>query len=314
MKIKKFSILIILFFMLFSLTGCGAKNPIDSDDGIKNYLKENFPNEEFTIEDKEKIDIEKLGTGYSYTIKSNTTGIEFNVKNHREENYFGSSYYAISCNYFEKAFEKYYSEYENENLKNKIKFRYNSDNEIVLDLSVTDFDSLDEIPKQSYNLFDYINKKTPFTNYKEGYHFLTILIFDENNYPCNHISYDTKLDSSELINARFKSNMFQYYISNYIKNYDDSDFSKNADLYVDYQDSFYKVNFNIRLDISKFKSNTELANKIYQFKNYIYNKDFKFSNYEPDLSIVITIKDGTNTITSFNLKDINSENDISKLL
>ena len=310
MKTKNFIIFIVLFIILFSLTGCGKKNPIANEAGIKEYLEENFQNENFEIIEKSEIDIDKLGKGYSYTIKSNTTNIEFTVKNHKEQDYFGSSYYAVSSNYFEKAFEKYYSEYENENFKSKITIRNHSDNNTVLDLSITDFSSLDEIPEQCYNLFAYINKQTPFSNYKEGYHFLTFLIHDETDYPCDHISYNTKLDSSEVIKTRFNSNIFNYYLSKYISNYNDNDFSKKIDLHIDYKDYYYKVNYILKLDTSKFNSNTELATKIYQFKNYIYSQEFNFKKYEPDLSIIIKLTDGNNDTKTLNLADINSENDI----
>ena len=172
---KKKIISIVLFLMIIvvtfiTMTGCtiesGAKEQLETKSGVEKYLKEQYPNEQFEIFEREEIELtyynekekksEVWGTGYSYKVKSQNTNIEFTVKNTKQwySGGFGT-YYDIVDDYSYNALVKYIEEYSD----NRIKLIENF-NEVKVDLS--DFSNIEELGSTIYDFQTYIYDKEPF--------------------------------------------------------------------------------------------------------------------------------------------------------
>lgn len=119
-------ILIFLVTCVIMLNGCSKEA---NDDEVMNYLNHEFKNETFEIISKEHIDDvggscseseDSKNGGNIYKVQSNTTGIEFNVKDSYENNSMGWCEYSLLNNYEFVAINKYREEYNDPRIEEDI--------------------------------------------------------------------------------------------------------------------------------------------------------------------------------------------------
>lgn len=145
--------------VLLVITGCGMdKQKLVDEKSVINYLNDTYPNETFEIISNEEIDIthnncgdEKV-VGKSWLVKSNNTGIEFNV----EDSYnFNSIYceFGIKNDYVSSALE----EKSKQNTNNKLHF-----SKYKIDIYEKDFSSKSEMVDTLYNTINEMKNDTPF--------------------------------------------------------------------------------------------------------------------------------------------------------
>lgn len=165
MKSKSFISLIFMILFLALLSGCG--NP-SNDEEIMEYLNINFPNEKFEIINKEYVENVKSNCqsdngddkneGHKYKIISNTTNIEFEINDIREESSYGTCEYSLKNNYYEQALTKYIIEFNDSRIKLDT---HMSSSDIKVDYE--SFNSIDEISNVLYNFKIYYESKLPFS-------------------------------------------------------------------------------------------------------------------------------------------------------
>lgn len=180
MKSKYFISLIFMILFLALLSGCG--NP-SNDEEIMEYLNINFPNEKFEIINKEYVKNVKSNCqsdngddkneGHKYKIISNTTNIEFEINDIREESSYGTCYYDLSDNYYQMALEKYIIDFNDSRLTIDT---HNLDSDIKLDYK--DFQSINELSNVLYNFKTYYESKNPFIEEADVY----VYIYNSENY------------------------------------------------------------------------------------------------------------------------------------
>ena len=192
MKKKIISVVILLMIIgltLITMSGCtnksGAKEQLETKSGVEKYLKEQYPNEQFEIHEREEIELthynekekksEVWGTGYSYKVKSKNTNIEFTVKNTKDlySGGFGT-YYDITNDYSYNALVKYTEEYNDERIKIEENF-----NEVRVKLS--DFSSIEELGNVIYDFQTYIYSKEPFKSKSNSSVRASVRIGNEND-------------------------------------------------------------------------------------------------------------------------------------
>lgn len=163
------------------ITGCAAKS---DNEEIMKYLNKNFPNEKFEILNKEHVENvesncqsdndDDKNEGHKYKIISNTTNIEFEINDIREESSYGTCEYALKNDYHEQALTKYIIEFNDSRIKldthmsnADIKVEYNN------------FKSIDELSNVLYNFKNYYENKYPFNNKETT---VSAYIYNSNNY------------------------------------------------------------------------------------------------------------------------------------
>ncbi len=162
---KKIVLSIICIIVLLGLVGCGKSS---KSEDIMEYLKKEYPNEKFTMIDEEHL--EEIGgscssktDGYSYTVKSNDTNIEFIVKDIYEETSYGTCNYDLTDNYKLNAMKKYKSEFND----SRILIGESEQWSTKIDVNYEDFNSLDELANILYNFKLFYEDKKPFTKDSE---------------------------------------------------------------------------------------------------------------------------------------------------
>jgi len=178
--------------VLLVATGCGAQKPkLVDEKSVINYLNDVYPNETFEIISNEEIDIthsncgdEKV-VGNSWLVKSNNTGIEFNV----EDSYnFNSIYceFGIKNDYISAALEKK----SKLNTFDKLHISYNS-----IEVYEKEFYSKNEMVDVLYNAITELKNESPF---KYGTNInVYIYLKDKENYK---FLYFDKISNKEYIN------------------------------------------------------------------------------------------------------------------
>lgn len=178
--------------VLLVATGCGAQKPkLVDEKSVINYLNDVYPNETFEIISNEEIDIthsncgdEKV-VGNSWLVKSNNTGIEFNV----EDSYnFNSIYceFGIKNDYISAALEKK----SKLNTLDKLHISYNS-----IEVYEKEFYSKNEMVDVLYNAITELKNESPF---KYGTNInVYIYLKDKENYK---FLYFDKISNKEYIN------------------------------------------------------------------------------------------------------------------
>lgn len=177
--------------ILLVATGCGAQKPkLIDEKSVFNYLKDTYPNETFEIISSEEIDIthsncgDENVVGTSWLVKSNNTGIEFNVKDSYDFNSFTCEY-GIKNDYVTSALE----EKSKSNIFNKLHISYNS-----IEVYEKDFYSKTEMVDVLYNAITELKNEAPF---KYGTNInVYIYLKDEENYK---FLYFDKISSKEYI-------------------------------------------------------------------------------------------------------------------
>lgn len=191
-------IILSVFFCLTLLlvaTSCGARRPkLIDEKSVINYLNEIYPNETFEIINNEEIDIthnncgdEKV-VGNSWLVKSNNTGIEFNVKDSYN---FNSIYceFGIKNDYVLSALE----EKSKQNTNNKLHFSYNA-----IDIYQKEFFSKSEMVDTLYNTINEMKKDTPF-KYGNTNIYIHIYLNDRDSYLI--------LDFDEILSKEYITNI-----------------------------------------------------------------------------------------------------------
>ena len=167
--------------MLFIITGCGKKSTIEE---IEVYLSNKYTEEKFEILNKEYIesvesscksdDNSKYKTdGYKYNIISNTTNIEFEVKDTYEKTSYGTCNYNLVDNYYEQALMKYITEFNDSRIKLDTHM-FSSDIKVDYEF----FNSIDEISNVLYNFKSYYESKLPFSENAN----VDVYLYDSGNY------------------------------------------------------------------------------------------------------------------------------------
>lgn len=152
---KIFCLSIICFLVSFILTGCGSN--VSTERSVKKYLKEKYPNENFTIEYYRDVTIvSSVGgcdevTGKTWNVTSKDTGMTFYVQDVEKFNSFN-----CKTNLTDDYFEVYIS-----NVINNM-----NDSRIMIDeFHVNDIDDvsgygfLDKINDIKLNLRDFSSKE-----------------------------------------------------------------------------------------------------------------------------------------------------------
>lgn len=162
---KKILFGLVCVMLLIIITGCGEKSTVDE---IESYLIENYPKEEFEIINKEYVENVKSNCqsdngddkneGHKYKIISNTTNIEFEINDIREESSYGTCEYSLKDNYYEQALTKYIIEFNDSRIKLDT---HMSSSDIKVDYE--SFNSIDEISNVLYNFKIYYESKLPFS-------------------------------------------------------------------------------------------------------------------------------------------------------
>lgn len=181
MKSKSFISLIFMILFLALLSGCGNSS---NDEEIMEYLNINFPNEKFEIINKEYVENVKSNCqsdngddkneGHKYKIISNTTNIEFEINDIREESSYGTCEYSLKNNYYEQALTKYIIEFNDSRIKLDIHM-----NNADIKVEYNNFKSIDELSNVLYNFKNYYENKYPFNNEKTT---VSAYIYNSNNY------------------------------------------------------------------------------------------------------------------------------------
>ena len=167
--------------ILFIISGCGKKSTMDE---IESYLMENYPKEEFKILNKEYIenidgscksdDNSKYKTdGYKYNIISNTTNIEFEIKDTYEQTSYGTCDYRLFDNYYAQALMKYITDFNDSRIELDTHM-FSSD----IKIDYESFNSIDEIANVLYNFKIYYEAKLPFSEKANVY----VYLYDSGNY------------------------------------------------------------------------------------------------------------------------------------
>lgn len=156
--------------------GCGKESTTNE---IEKYL-----NEKFDIIKKEMIEnvdgncksdenSKYKNKGYKYNVKSNTTNIEFVVKDVYEKSSYGTCDYDLVDNYYEQSLNKYIAEF--------------NDDRIVLDTHMLNsdikvdyfnFNSIKELANVLYNFKKYYENKHPFMTDAD----VNVYIYNSNKY------------------------------------------------------------------------------------------------------------------------------------
>ena len=161
---KKIVLSTICIIALLGLVGCDK--PSKSSD-VMEYLNEEYPNEKFTIIDKEYLEQVEGNCsnkdGYSYIVKSDDTNIEFIVKDIYEESSYGTCNYDLTDNYKLNAMKKYKSEFND----SRILIGESEQWSTKIDVNYEDFNSLDELANILYNFKLFYEDKKPFTKDSE---------------------------------------------------------------------------------------------------------------------------------------------------
>ena len=127
---------------------------LDIKEEVVAYLEKNYNDDNFEIIEKVKLN-EKIcnSTGYSWSVKSNKSGVIFNVYEAELHNYHtGECAKNVIDNYEEKTRDVFY---ENEKL--------NSDNKYHYIFYPNDYNSEEELANKIYGLIDkYYLKKKPY--------------------------------------------------------------------------------------------------------------------------------------------------------
>ena len=178
---KKILFSLVCMMMLFIITGCGKKSTIEE---IEVYLSNKYTEEKFEILNKEYIesvesscksdDNSKYKTdGYKYNIISNTTNIEFEVKDTYEKTSYGTCNYNLVDNYYEQALMKYITEFNDSRIKLDTHM-FSSDIKVDYEF----FNSIDEISNVLYNFKSYYESKLPFSENAN----VDVYLYDSGNY------------------------------------------------------------------------------------------------------------------------------------
>ena len=156
---KKIVLSTVCMIVLLGLVGCGKPS---KSEGVMEYLNEEYPDEKFTIIDKEYLEQVEGNCnedGYSYTVKSNDTNIEFTVKDIYEETSYGTCNYGLTDNYRLNSMKKYESEFNDSRL-------FIGEGEqwmITIKVNYEDFNSSTELANVLYNFKTFYENKKPFT-------------------------------------------------------------------------------------------------------------------------------------------------------
>lgn len=132
---------------------------IKSENEVIEYLKNTYPEEEFTVIKEDKNDSE-----YKYLVKSNNTNIEFYVEENEDGNEIdglpglgkllaGST---VENNYIREAIKQYCKDFEDKRLQ--------TTNGYYIDINLKDFQTDIELAKTIQNFKSYIISKQPLNN------------------------------------------------------------------------------------------------------------------------------------------------------
>ncbi len=126
---------------------------LDTKEEVISYLENIFDDDNFEIIEKEKLN-KKIcnGTGYSWSVKSNKSGVTFDVyETEFHNNGTGECVDGVNDNYEEKTRDVFYN---NEKLESDNKYNYT--------LYLEDYNSKEELADKIYGLIDkYYLKKRP---------------------------------------------------------------------------------------------------------------------------------------------------------
>ncbi len=146
-------ILIALLSLIIILLPKKSSSEIKNKETIKSYLEETFDSDDFEIISEKKLS-EKIcnSTGYKWSVKSNKSGVSFEVYEGEAFNRStGECARIIEDNYEEKTPDVFY---ENEKLESDNKYHYIFD--------PNDYKSKEELANKIYNLIDkyYLKNKS----------------------------------------------------------------------------------------------------------------------------------------------------------
>ena len=144
---------------MLAITGCGKnKQQLVDEKSVINYLNGVYPNETFEIISKREINIthnncgDDKVVGNSWLVKSNNTGIKFNV----QDSYNFNSFYCefgIEDNYVSSALEQK----AKQNTNTKLHFSYK-----FIDIYEKEFSSKSEMIDILYNTINEMKNDFPF--------------------------------------------------------------------------------------------------------------------------------------------------------
>ena len=174
---KLFFGICISILLLICSTGCGHK--LSSERDVNKYLKENFPDETFTIldtttrkaydpggcdEDGEEPD-EQV-----WTVKSIQSNVEFQVSEMYSYNGF-VCYFTTTDNYLDKILENFVSQ------ENNYKMTYSRSG---LNFKLEHFSNKEELAQFIYNEVTKLNGDKYFSKYYDKKTFIYVYIYDHN--------------------------------------------------------------------------------------------------------------------------------------
>lgn len=178
---KKIILSIFATLAVVGITGCGKNS---NDEEIMEYLNTNFPNETFEIVNKEYVENvesncqsdndDDKNEGHKYKIISNTTNIEFEINDIREESSYGTCEYALKNDYYEQALTKYILEFNDSRIE-----LYTGLLDANIKVEYNNFKSIDELSNVLYNFKNYYENKYPFNNKETT---VSAFIYNSNNY------------------------------------------------------------------------------------------------------------------------------------
>ena len=154
MKIKRILELIVIFVLLFILTGCSS---ISTKNSVKKYLKEKYPDEKFTISYYGKVTLKSVAgggdevPGNTWEVTSEDTGISFYVQDEYCFNSFTTEY-ELDDDYFDVYFSKIIKEINDDRIKIKDVHVNTIDDE-------TGYGYLDSISGVDLDINDFVSKE-----------------------------------------------------------------------------------------------------------------------------------------------------------
>lgn len=148
-----FILLVLASITLLSISKSSSK--LDSEEEVMAYLKKMFGDDNFEVSNKTKLD-EKVcnNVGYSWTVKSNKSGVTFEVYESAFIKYNTQECVTSTTNNYEDKILDIF--YENEKIESDNKYNYI--------FYPNDYNSKEELANKIYGLIDkYYLKKYPYS-------------------------------------------------------------------------------------------------------------------------------------------------------
>ena len=166
MKIK----MLLMSIIIFSVTGCFGLKKYNSNE-LDEYLKENFPNQKYSISEKYEVDESGEIGGDTWSIEEvwdvtldDDANLKFQVYNYRNCGPVGCSNQL--CDNYNYVYSTYYLEKYNKNNKFELDILKDNNTGIYIftntyaHINYSSNNELEEIKKELNDFENYLNKKT----------------------------------------------------------------------------------------------------------------------------------------------------------